>query len=230
MPQPRKSSSGGSKRSTSRPASKRSGAKPAQAQRQPAKRKPAQGSRSSASSGRRRAAEPQASDHSLAAVRDLLNKGVVITGDRLQETVDEAVRRGRMTRDDAEDLVQSLVQIGRRQTQDLLAELEGLLDRGRSTVSPEENRRRTRAGVKSVTSAARRAPGTDKALQQVDRARRAAGVGSPFPIIGYDDLTAAQITERLTDLSAPELRKVRDHERRNANRKSVLGAIEHKLD
>nr|MBA3328266.1 hypothetical protein [Solirubrobacterales bacterium] len=83
--------------------------------------------------------------------------------------------------------------------------------------------------ARSVTSAARRAPGTDRALQQVDKARRAAGVGSPFPVIGYDDLTAAQIADRLDDLKPAELRKVRDHERRNANRKSVLGSIERKL-
>ena len=42
-------------------------------------------------------------------------------------------------------------------------------------------------------------------------------------------MTAAQVTERLADLPAAELRQVRDHERRNANRKSVLAAIERKL-
>ena len=34
---------------------------------------------------------------------------------------------------------------------------------------------------------------------------------------------------RLDALSPPELRAVRDHERRNANRKTVLAAIERKL-
>jgi hypothetical protein len=62
-----------------------------------------------------------------------------------------------------------------------------------------------------------------------DRVRRAAGLGAPFPIDGYDDLTAVQVTERLDGLSRPELRRVSDHERRNANRKSVLAAIERKL-
>jgi hypothetical protein len=66
-------------------------------------------------------------------------------------------------------------------------------------------------------------------LREVDRARRVAGVGPSFPILGYDDLTAAQVTERLADLSAAELRKVRDYEKRNANRKSVLAAVEQKL-
>jgi hypothetical protein len=54
-------------------------------------------------------------------------------------------------------------------------------------------------------------------------------VGPSFPVTGYDDLTAAQINGRLTDLTPAELRKVRDYERRHANRKSVLNSIETKL-
>jgi hypothetical protein len=70
---------------------------------------------------------------------------------------------------------------------------------------------------------------TDAIVRRVDRARRVAKIGPVFPILGYDDLTAAQVAERLSDLSPAELRKVRDHERRNANRKSVLTAIERAL-
>jgi hypothetical protein len=39
----------------------------------------------------------------------------------------------------------------------------------------------------------------------------------------------AQVQARLGDLTAAELRKVRDYERRNANRKTVLSTIETKL-
>jgi len=160
----------------------------------------------------------------LAGVRDLLGRGVTITADRLQETVDEAVRRGRMTRADAEELVQNLVDIGRRQAQDALAELERIVER-----SAQGTRRLAQSRVKSVSSAARWTPSTDRALRTVDRVRRAAGIGPSFPVTGYDELTAAQVKERLADLSSAELRKVRDHERRNANRKSVLTAIEQQL-
>jgi hypothetical protein len=66
-------------------------------------------------------------------------------------------------------------------------------------------------------------------MREVDRARRAAGLGSSFPITGYDELTAAKVIDRLEGLSPAELRAVRDHERRNANRKSVLSAIERRL-
>jgi polyhydroxyalkanoate synthesis regulator phasin len=160
----------------------------------------------------------------LASVRDLLARGMVITADRLQETVDEAVKRGRMTRDDAEELVANLVQIGRLQTQDAITELERVVGR-----SASQTKRAARARVGRVAAAARHAPGTDRALRAVDRARRAAGLGSQFPISGYDELTAAQVKGRLGELSPAELRKVRDHERRNANRKSILATIEKQL-
>lgn len=156
----------------------------------------------------------------LVVVRDLLTRGLVITGERLQETMDEAVSRGRMTRDDAEDLVQRLVNTGRKQTDDFLSELEQLIGRSRGAAADASKRART--GVQ-------RAGGTDRVLRTVDRARRAAGIPPSFPIIAYDDLAAAQIVQRLDELSRAELRKVRDYERRNANRKSVLEAIERKL-
>ena len=64
------------------------------------------------------------------------------------------------------------------------------------------------------------------------RARRQTDelLADPFPITGYDDLTAAEVVERLRDLEPAELRRVREYERRNANRKTVLGALDAKLD
>ena len=191
--------------------------KPASSGRKPAARKPPTPN----------AADERREDQLLAAIaslRDVLSKGVVITGERLQETIDETVRRGRMTRQDAEELVGNLVEIGRRQTQDALAEVEGLIGR-----SATQTRRMTSSRAKSVGAVARRAPGTDRALRTVDRVRRAAGLGQSFPITGYEDLTTAQVKERLAELDDAELRKVRDHERRTANRKSVLAAIEKRL-
>jgi polyhydroxyalkanoate synthesis regulator phasin len=156
----------------------------------------------------------------LSALRETLAEGVVITAERLQETMDDAVRRGRVTADDAQDIVTRVVSSGRQQTRDLLDEIEVLLTRGRGTI---EDTARTAAGR------ARRAPGSDRVLKEVDRARRAAGLGPSFPITDYENLTAAQVTTRLDDLSPAELRKVRDHEKRNANRKTVLAAVEKQL-
>ena len=144
----------------------------------------------------------RASDNASDQVKRMLNPvdAVVLTRERLQEIVDDAVRRGRMTRSDATDLMSEIFTRGRSTTEDLLAQLDGLLGRP-----------------------------TDRVRREVDRARRATGIGPAFPISGYEGLTAAQVQDRLEDLTNAELRKVRDYERRNANRKTVLAAIETKL-
>ena len=69
----------------------------------------------------------------------------------------------------------------------------------------------------------------DPALAQADRLRRRAGVPGSLPITAYDQLTAAQIKSRLSDLTPAELRKVRDYEKRNESRKGVVSAVEKKL-
>jgi polyhydroxyalkanoate synthesis regulator phasin len=172
-------------------------------------------SRSKASTARK--ATSTARRRSTEATREQLQRFldprevVVVTRERLQEVLDEAVARGRMTRDDAAALLTDLLARGRKQTDDLREDIEGLLGGARAT---------TRKGV---------AESADRVLREVDRARRVAGVGPSFPILGYDDLTAAQVNERLGELDAAELRKVRDYEKRNANRKSVLAAVEQKL-
>jgi hypothetical protein len=169
--------------------------------RQTSRKKTTSGSRSRSTASTRSAAKD------TAGVREQLTRFldprevVVLTRDRVQEAVDDAVERGRMTRQDATALVTALFERGRTQTDDLISQIEGIV-----TGTPT------------------------RIVREVDRARRVAGIGSGFPISGYDDLTAAEVGDRLGDLSAPELRKVRDYERRNANRKSVLQNIERKLD
>jgi hypothetical protein len=109
---------------------------------------------------------------------------MVITRERLQDTLDDAVRRGRMTRDDATDLLAEILR--------------------RAISAP-----------------------TDRVIREV---RRVTGAADEFPIGNYDDLTAAQIISQLGGLESPDLRRVREYERRNANRKTVLAAVDAKLD
>src|SRR3954451_12935515 len=150
----------------------------------------------------------------MIALREALTRAIMLPTERVREAMDDAVRRGRMTRGDAEELAQTLIAVGGRQTGEPLAELEGLVGKQRSTA----------ADVRKRTQQA-----TDRVSREVDRARRAAGIGNAFPIGGYDDLAAAQITSRLDDLTPTELRQVRDYERRHGNRKTVLSAVERKL-
>ena len=130
-----------------------------------------------------RAAMPQVKkepdDRSILNPLDVM----VITRERLQDTLDDAVRRGRMTRDDATDLLAEILR--------------------RAISAP-----------------------TDRVIKEV---RRVTGAADEFPIVDYDDLTAAQIVSQLGGLEPTDLRRVRDYERRNANRKTVLAAVDAKL-
>jgi polyhydroxyalkanoate synthesis regulator phasin len=123
---------------------------------------------------------------------------VLLSRDRIQETLDEAAERGRVTRTDANELVSELFRRGRQQTDEILRRL-------------------------------RRSEPLDQLVRAADRARRSVGVGSSFPISGYDELTASQVSNNLVKLTPAELRRVRDYEERHANRKSVLDAIEKAL-
>jgi hypothetical protein len=108
----------------------------------------------------------------------------------------------------------------------VLKDLEGLLGTGVRRRAKEA----AKDARKQASGARRRAVrAASPALATADRARRVAGVGPNFPITGYQDLTATEIQRRLGDLTPPELRKVRDYERRHGNRKTVLTAIEAKL-
>jgi polyhydroxyalkanoate synthesis regulator phasin len=210
-------------------APKRAQAKKPSAARKPAAKK-SSAARKPAAARKPSAASPDFSGKSVAELRQALTERLVeplnlmmLTRERIEEAVDEAVSRGSMTRDAAQDLVSGLVERGRRQTTDVLSDLEQLLGRSRGT----DVAARARKQVEEATARAREAG--DQVLAQADRARRAAGVGPSFPILGYDDLTASQVQARLGTLTPAELRKVRDYEKRNANRKSVLSAIEAKL-
>ena len=103
-------------------------------------------------------------------------------------------------------LVDRLVELGRQQTDDVLTVIERLVPGGGSVA---------------------------RAVRQMERSRRGGdgdgdGEGE-LAIAGYDELTAAQVTAKLEGLSAADLRAVREHERRNANRKSVLAAVDKRL-
>jgi restriction endonuclease Mrr len=70
-------------------------------------------------------------DKSFAQLRDSLEQSVTLSRDRIQEVVDDAVKRGRMTHGDAEKMIGELFKRGRKQTDALLSELEKLVRQAR---------------------------------------------------------------------------------------------------
>ena len=141
MPQPRK-----------KPAAKKAPAKKKQpaAGKKPAAKKPARGTapaprsakaakaaprvkpkaaqrrskRTAAARSKTEAARDVALFDNLAAVKDVLAEHLILSAERLQETIDDAVRRGRMLPTDAQDLAERLTSTGRRQLDELLSDLE----------------------------------------------------------------------------------------------------------
>ena len=163
-------------------------------------------------------------EQSVQAFREALEKTVTISRDRLQEVLDDAVKRGRMTRRDADEMVSRLVSRGRDQADDLLGQVERLF----AQVRDAPGRARQQAGAHAQQARKRAVKAADRPLAGADRVRRAARVPG-FPITAYDDLSVQQIDRRLQGLSAAQLRKVRDYERRNKERKGVLRAVDRKL-
>jgi len=136
----------------------------------------------------------------VAAARDRIVRGVLaplnavlLTRKHIEEVLDDAVSRGRMTRSDAQDMAQSLLSRSARATDDFLSDVERMLGR--------------RGDVLETPPAGERG----------------------LPISGYDELSAAQVQERLDGLTPAELRRLRDYEQRHANRKTVLDRIDRKL-
>jgi polyhydroxyalkanoate synthesis regulator phasin len=168
--------------------------------------------------------ESSRAEQSVQAFRDALEKSVTISRERLQEVLDDAVRRGRMTRGDAEELVGRLATKGREQAEDLLSQLERILSQAREV----PDRARQEVGGRAKVARKRAVGAVDKPLAGADRVRRAARVPG-FPITAYDQLTARQIERRLGGLSRADLRKVRDYERNNKARKGLLRALDRKL-
>ena len=187
----------------------------------PSPKSASQGARTSSGS-RSRSQSGESTDGSSSLAEQLLNRIikplglVVLTRDRIQEVLDDAAARGRVTRSDANELATELVDRGRQQTEQLLSDIERLFGKGRQQIG-------------AATQRARRSESLDLLMRSADKARRTVGTGESFPILGYDDLTAAQVQARLDGLSSPELRRVREYERRHANRKSVLAAIDKQL-
>ena len=192
-------------------------------------------SKSSSSSGRSRSRKASArrsagarkqaagrADGLASVVEQLVNRIlrpldiVMISRDRIQQTLDEAAERGRMTRGDANEVVVQLLQRGRQQTDELLSDFERLMSRGRT-------------GLDSARRRARQSEPVDQLARVADRARSSVGAGTAFPVSGYDEMTASQVNKRLAGLSRPELRRVREYEARHTNRKSVLEAIDRAL-
>jgi hypothetical protein len=116
-------SSGGSR---SRSSTRKSSVRKATSRKRPAA-KPSSSARRAPAAGRGDKSV-QAFRDALESSRGALENNLTLSRERVQEVVDDAVRRGRITRSDANELVSNLVSRGRKATDDLIRDLERLLE------------------------------------------------------------------------------------------------------
>src|SRR5918994_390567 len=74
---------------------------------------------------------------------------------------------------------------------------------------------------------------TDEVLRQTEKATREAelrtAVFSALQTANYDELSVAEISKRLDGLSTEQLRKVREYEKQNKNRETLIEQIDRKI-
>jgi hypothetical protein len=58
---------------------------------------------------------------------------------------------------------------------------------------------------------------------------RSAAETASFPIAGYDEMNVDEVSKRLNDLSAEQIRLVRDYEERNKRRQTLLEQMDRKI-
>src|SRR4051794_16119018 len=165
------SKSGGSARKASGSAKSRSSSASRSTKRSAAAKKGGQG-RGRQQAAKKRAAQTagaatkpaELSGKSVAELRNALSRGIIgplnlvmLTRDRIEEVMDEAVSRGRVTADDAQKLAQDLINRGRKQTNDVLGDLETLLGRAGVPSRGTDPASRARRQVSEATARARSA-------------------------------------------------------------------------
>jgi hypothetical protein len=123
------------KKAGAKSATKKSAAKKGGAKKTATKKSSAKSTGAKAKGAPKKAASPKSKavgiDKSFAQLRDSLEHSVTLSRDRIQEVVDDAVKRGRMTHGDAEKMIGELLKRGRKQTDALVAELEKLVRQAR---------------------------------------------------------------------------------------------------
>ena len=125
-----KAKAAGSGKKSAKAKSKKAAAKKA-SKAKAAPKKSAEKSTPKAAAKNRSARPSVGLDRSIAQFRDSLEHSVTLSRERIQEVVDDAVKRGRMTHGDAEKMIGELLKRGRKQTDSLLSELERLVRQAR---------------------------------------------------------------------------------------------------
>jgi len=143
-----------------------------------------------------------------------VTRNVTAARDKIVEGVAGSLNMVLLTRKNIEEVIEDAVSRGRMTRSDAQEMIQNLLQRGAKATT-------------DIVSDLERLVGLSG--EEIAAAPTSKGSGPSLPIADYDNLSAAAVQSGLSDLTPAELRKVRDYERRHANRKTVLDPIERKL-
>ncbi len=89
-----------------------------------------------------------------------------------------------------------------------------------------------RQGLRLAETATKNAQTTAKNVQEATRSvvdAAATNGDGGFPISGYDELNVNEVSGKLDDLTVDQLKKVREYEKRNKNRDTVIEQLDRKI-
>jgi hypothetical protein len=66
-------------------------------------------------------------------------------------------------------------------------------------------------------------------VESAARGAETAATNGGFPIAGYDEMNVAEVGKRLDGLNDEQIRRVRDYEKRNKNRETLIEQFDRKL-
>ena len=122
-------------------------------------------------------------------------------------------------------LVQQGMRVARRTTRQGLEATEEAARQGLQATEQV-----TEQGLRVAEDAAEQ---TEEVLRQAEKATREAelraAVLAALQTLDYDGLTVAEISERLDALSVHQLEQVREFEKNNKNRETLVGQIDRKI-
>jgi hypothetical protein len=145
-----------------------------------------------------------------------VGRNVVAARDKIVEGVTSSLNIVLLTRKNIEEVIDDAVSRGRMTRHDAQEMMQNLLQRGARATG-------------DVLSDLERLIGRSGSVELGDDQSRPLDSEANLPIVNYAELSAAQVQTQLADLTPAQLRKIRDYERRHANRKTVLDPIDRKL-
>ena len=144
--------------------------------------------------------------------RSAVTRNVAAARDRIVDGVSSSLNAVLLTRKNIEEVIDDAVKRGRMTRNDAQEMIQSLLQHGARVTS-------------DIVSDVERLLGRSDEEISAPKGNSEGGL----PIAGYDNLSAAKVQDRLASLTPAGLRKIRDYERRHANRKTVLDPIERRL-